>query len=103
MVEINVNSVDSIISAIYPKYQPILWGATKGKMNDYLLQIDFAKNKRIAYNIGKNFKLIELPMNANCERVLELIRGEKYQSYRDYVPKSIHSEFFNLRSDIANK
>ena len=103
VVEINVNSVDSIISAIYPKYQPILWGATKGKMNDYLLQIDFAKNKRIAYNIGKNFKLIELPINANCERVLELIRGEKYQSYRDYVPKSIHSEFFNLRSDIANK
>lgn len=103
VIDINVNSVDSIVSALHPKYQPMLWGTSKNRMNDYLLQMDFAKNKRIVYNISKNFKLMELPINVNCEKVLDMIRTEKYQAYKDYVPKSIHSEFFNLRSEVADK
>ena len=103
VVEIGAGTVDSVISALHPKYQPILWGSSKNRMNDYLLQIDFAKNKRIVYNVSKNFKLIELPINVNSQRVIDLIRDEKYQAYKDYVPKSIHSEFFNLRADAMNK
>ena len=103
IVEINSNTVDSVISALHPKYQPILWGSSKSRMNDYLLQIDFAKNKRVIYNISKNFKLIELPINVNSQHVLDLIRNENYQAYRDYVPKSIYSEFFNLKSDFTDK
>lgn len=103
VVEIDSNSVDSVISALHPKYQPILWGASKNRMNDYLLQIDFAKNKRITYNISRDFKLIELPINVNSQHVIDMIRDEKYQAYKDYTPKSVHSEFFNLRSEITNK
>lgn len=103
VVSIDSNSINSIIAALHPKYQPVLWGASKSRMNDYLLQLDFAKNKRVVYNIGKNFKLIELPINVNSERVIELIRDEKYQAYKDYVPKSAHSEFFNLRAEVADK
>lgn len=101
VVDINVNTVDSVVAALHPKYQPILWGTSKGRMNDYLLQLDFAKNKRIVYNISKNFKLIELPINVNSQRVIDLIRYEKYQAYKDYVPKSVYSEFFNLKSELG--
>ncbi len=103
VVEISANNVDSVISALHPTYQPILWGACKNRMNDYLLQMDFAKNKRITYNISRDFKLIELPINVNSQRVIDLIRDEKYQAYKDYTPKSVHSEFFNLRSEVADK
>jgi hypothetical protein len=103
VVEIDVNSVDSVISKLHPKYQPILWGTSKNRMNDYLLQMDFAKNKRITYNISRNFKLIELPINVNSQKVIDLVRNDDFRAYKEYVPRAIHSEFFNLRADAADK
>jgi hypothetical protein len=103
VVDIKANTVDSVVAALHPKYQPILWGAPKNRMNDYLLQLDFAKNKRVVYNISKNFKLMELPVNTNCQRVIDMIRNEKYKEYKEYVPKSIHSEFFNLKAEATDK
>jgi hypothetical protein len=103
VVEIDVNSVDSVISKLHPKYQPILWGTSKNRMNDYLLQMDFAKNKRITYNISRDFKLIELPINVNSQKVIDLVRNDDFRAYKEYVPRAIHSEFFNLRADAADK
>lgn len=103
VVEIDVNTVDSVISRLHPNYQPILWGTSKNRMNDYLLQMDFAKNKRITYNISRDFKLIELPINSNSQKVVDMILGDDFRSYKEYVPRAIHSEFFNLRADAADK
>jgi len=103
VVEISVNTVDSVISRLHPNYQPILWGTSKNRMNDYLLQMDFAKNKRITYNISRDFKLIELPINSNTQKVIDLIHNEDFRSYKEYVPRAIHSEFFNLRADTSDK
>lgn len=100
VVVTDANAIGAVISALQPNYLPVLWAAPKTRINDYVLQLDFAKKKKLAYNIDNGFKLIELPVNSTCKRIIGLVSEGKYHAFCDYVPKQLHSEFFNMKREI---
>ena len=103
IVTVHLNNIESILDTLHPMYQPILWAASKQKLDDYILQLDYAKKKDLSYNISNKFKLIELPISNNATRILDYITVENYKLFKDLAPESIHSEFFNLKQELKNR
>lgn len=100
---INQSNIESIINSLYPKYQPILWGTHKNKINDYALQLDYAKRKNIKYNLKRDMKLIEIPILNNQESLFSSIESGAIKVFQSLTPSSIHSQFFNLQKELENR
>jgi hypothetical protein len=103
VVTVKVSNIESILDILHPAYQPILWAASKQKLDDYVLQLDYAKRKDLSYNLSNKFKLIELPISDNIQRILDYITVENYKLFKDLTPEAIHSEFFNLKQELKNR
>ena len=102
IVTVDDASIAGILDAMQTSYRPVLWGTSKNRMHDYLLQMDFAKSRRLHYNLDPAFKLVELAIHNNRERVRDAIFNEKFAIYKQLTPNSIHSEFFNLKLAVAD-
>jgi hypothetical protein len=100
-VVIEKNTIDSILKQICENYIPVLWAANKSKINEYIIQMDYARKRNTKYNVSKRFKLIIAP-ELNQNRVIDYITTGNYQDFIKYVPKSIHSEFYNLKKEIES-
>ena len=88
------------MSDVRPNFDPILWGATSRKMKDYVLQLDYIKKKDIPFRISSDFKLIEVPSYQKSADVISSIRNGDFNAFKEMVPKTISSEFFNLQKEL---
>lgn len=100
VIHIESNTVDSVITNLHPNYQPILWGTGKPTMNDYILQLDYAKRRDIKYSLDKGFKLVEIPMRDLSDEVIASIKGNDYEKFKRLTPPSVHFEYFNLQFEL---
>ena len=93
-------SIQNIMSDIIPEYSPILWASNSQRIKDYVLQFDYIKRKNKLFRIDDDFKLIQLDNNIDSKDVIDTIKQENYTDFKKLVPKSIYSEFFNLRKEL---
>jgi len=100
VIHIDSNTVDSVIMNLHPNYQPVLWGTGKPTLNDYLLQLDYAKRRDIKYSLDKGFKLVEIPMRDLSDEVIASIKGNDYETFKRLTPPSVHFEYFNLQFEL---
>ena len=99
---ISDSSIKSIIKSISPEYDPILWGSGSSKIKDYALQLEYIKNKNIPLRISNNLKLVEIPSYYKSKDVISAIDNLDFNKFKEMVPKSIASEFFNLQREIES-
>ena len=103
IIEIKIISsgqIEEVIDAIQSDYKPVLWGTTEKRIKDFAVQLDHIKKRRIPFKFMDDFKLIELPTYVASSDLLALIRDSNFQEFKKKVPKSIASEFFNLRNEL---
>lgn len=95
--------IEDVISALAPEYEPVLWGTTERRLNDFALQLDYIKKKNIPIRISSNLKLIEMPVFIKSEDVISAIKSSDFSEFRKLVPNSVAPEFFNLQKELENK
>lgn len=103
VVYITNDTIENILSTLYPMYIPVMWSAVKNKVDDYVLQLDYIKKRKMMYNLDKKFKLVPLPMDANANRALDAIKTGNFDMYKQLTPPAIHSEFFNLKQELGGR
>jgi cytidyltransferase-like protein len=99
---INYSSIKDVLKCLKPEYDPILWGTSKKRINDYILQLDYIKKKDLPLRLSEDFKLVEIPSYQDSDKVLNSILDQDYSLFKKSVPKSIGSEFFNLQSELKS-
>ena len=57
-VIVQKNNIDSILKDICENYIPVLWASNKSKIDEYIIQMDYARKRSTKYNVSKKFKLI---------------------------------------------
>jgi cytidyltransferase-like protein len=92
--------IEEIIEEISPKYIPVLWGTSERRLNEYLLQLDYIKKKKIPLRLSSEFKIVELPSYIKSENVIASIKNSNFAEFKKMVPNSITSEFFNLQKEL---
>ena len=97
---VQADSIKKILGELRPEFDPVLWGSNTQKIKDYVLQLDHVKQKDIPLRISKDFKLIEVPKYQKTEDVLSAISDGDYGTFKNQVPNSIASEFFNLQKEL---
>ena len=97
---VNTGSIKKILSELRPNYSPILWGSTSNKIKDYVLQLDHVKKKDIPLRLDDDFKLIEVPSYQQSSDVIAAIEDGDFNTFKNMVPNSISSEFFNLQKEL---
>jgi cytidyltransferase-like protein len=98
---IGSNSIKDIMKELRPDYNPILWGTGEKRIKDHLLEYEYIKNKNIPLRVSNDFKLIQLPNYLDSQKVRDSIKSGDFNSFKDMVPKSIKSEFFNLKKELG--
>lgn len=99
-VIISSGQIEKVIDAIQSNYRPILWGTSEKRIKDFAIQLDYIKKRKIPLKFMDEFKLIELPTYVTSRELIALINDSNFQEFKKKVPKSIASEFFNLRSEL---
>lgn len=97
---ISSGQIEEVLKTLQPKYKPTLWGTSETRLKDYVLQLDFIKKKSIPLRLDKDFKLVKLPTFVKSEDVIKLIKDSNLEKFKDAVPTSIVSLFFNLQEDL---
>jgi nicotinamide mononucleotide adenylyltransferase len=95
--------IKKILSSILPQYEAVLWGSSKNRIRDYVLQLDHIKKRNIPLRMSKDLKLVQLPSYQNGEDILQMIKDSNFREFKEKVPKCISSEFFNLQTEINSK
>ena len=97
---ISKGKIESILSSLRPEFEPILWGTSERKINDYLLEMDYIKRRELPLRLSGEFKLVQLEKYIKSEQVLDSIKSENLAEFKKLVPQSIVSEFFNLVKNL---
>jgi hypothetical protein len=88
------------MKVILPEYEPILWGTSGRRLNDYALQMDYIKKRNIPLRLSKEFKLIELPSYVSSKDAMDAITGSNYMEFKKLVPNSVAAQFFNIQKEL---
>lgn len=99
VIVIDEPNIDNMLRNICQEYIPILWAASKSKIDEYKLQMEYARKRSMRYNTGKKFKLIVAP-ELSDRRILDYIETSNYAEFKKETPEMIHSEFFDLVKEI---
>jgi hypothetical protein len=94
-------TLEEVIKAIRPEYEPLFWGTTNRRVKDYALQLDYIKKRDIPLRISKDFKIVEIPSYVKSEEIFDTIKRSDYQRFKKLVPEAIASEFFNLQKELG--
>lgn len=101
-VVVKKNNIEGILKSICEEYIPVLWAANKSRIEEYSIEMDYAKKHDTKFNVSKRFKLIISP-NMENKRILDFIVTGNYQMFTQNTPKQIHSEFFELQKTLLKK
>lgn len=95
---IKKNNIDTILKNICEQYIPVLWAANKSKIDEYSIEMDYARKHDTKFNVSKRFKLIIAP-DMNNQRIIDYIVTGNYQMFTSNTPKQVHSEFYELQKE----
>lgn len=93
-------SIDDVLGSLRPTYIPILWGTDSGKIDRYAIQLNYLKKRHPSIDLNKDFKLIEIPKYQSSSDIRKIIKDQNYAEFKRLVPKSISSDFYNLKKEI---
>lgn len=96
-----LDSIKGILSDLKPQFDPILWGSSAAKIKDYALQFDYVRAKDIPIRVSDELKLVEIPSYQKSSDLISMIKDGNYNEFKELVPKSISSEFFNLQKELS--
>lgn len=102
VILIKRGSIEDVMGSLKPKYIPVLWGTGKGRIKSYGLQLNYLKKRKVSIDLNKDFKLVEIPEYQSSSAIRKLIADEDFIRFKELVPKSVASEFFNLKNEIDN-
>ena len=100
IIVVKRGNFDEILGSLKPSYIPILWGSGKKQLDNHSLQLNYLKRKNPSLDLNKDFKLVEVPKYQSSSELRNIIRDENYNEFKRLVPKSISSEFYNLRKEM---
>lgn len=100
---IDSGQIEDVVGALSSDYEPVLWGTTERRLNDFALQLDYIKKRNIPLRVSSKLKLTELPVFVRSEDVLAAIKSSDFAEFKKLVPLSISSEFFNLQKELTDK
>ena len=92
--------IEEVLKSLDPNMVPLLWGASPKRLDDYAIQFDYIKQRKIPIRLNKDFKLIELPSFIDSKEVIEAIREEDFEKFKKMVPQSVYPQFFNLKREL---
>ena len=69
-------------------------------MDKYALQLNYLKKRHASIDINKDFKLVEIPKYQSNVEIRKLIKDQNYAEFKRLVPKSVASDFYNLKKEI---
>lgn len=98
-VVVEKNTIDQILKSICDEYIPVLWAANASKIDEYTIEMDYARRKNTKFNISKRFKLIIAP-ELNNNRILDFIQMGNYAQFKELTPKEIHADFYELQKEL---
>lgn len=93
------DDMETIINALYPRYQPVGWASNRGRSRDYVLQYDYAKHKNIRYNLDGEFKIIQADISDSKRKVVDALSKGNLQEYKDLTPACMHARFFDIKKE----
>ena len=79
-VVVKKNNIEGILKSICEEYIPVLWAANKSRIEEYSIEMDYAKKHDTKFNVSKRFKLIISP-NMENKRILDFIVTGNYQMF----------------------
>jgi hypothetical protein len=94
--------IEDVMKIILPEFEPILWGTSGRRLNDYALQMDYIKKRNVPLRLSKEFKLVELPVYVNSTDAIDSIINSNYMEFKKLVPGSVAAQFFNLQKELDN-
>ena len=100
---ISGGQIEEVVEAIQSDYRPVLWGTSEKRIKDFAVQMDYIKKRKIPLKFMDDFKLIELPTYVTSSELIQDIIDSNFQDFKKKVPKSISSEFFNLRNELKKE
>jgi hypothetical protein len=92
--------IEEVLQSLDSNLVPLLWGASPKRIDDYAIQYDYIKKRKIPIKLNSKFKLIELPSFIDSKEVIEAIREENFEKFKKLVPQSVHPQFFNLKKEL---
>lgn len=95
-------TMNDILQAIKPNYEPITLASAPGRLKDYALQLEHARRKTSGINLRTDFKLLETPNFEITQKIKDSIKSNNYAEFKQLAPKSIHSFFINLTACFNN-
>lgn len=99
---VSSGKLEDVLEALYPEYEPLLWGTSERRLKDYLLQLDYIKKKKIPLRLSDNFKLVELPAYVKSEEVIAALKDSDFMTFKKLVPSCVAPHFFNLQKELLS-
>ena len=69
-------------------------------MDGHLLKVNHLKKRNPSLNLNKDFQLVELPKYQSSSEIRDIIKDENFSEFKRLVPKSVSSEFYNLKREL---
>jgi hypothetical protein len=97
---INRGGIEEVLKALDNHLTPMLWGSSPNRIEEYAVQLDYIKKKKIPLRLNKDFKLVEVPSYIESKKIIDTIKDEDFEEFKKLVPPCTISQFFNLKKEL---
>jgi len=94
-------SMDGIVDKLYPEYKLKHLSSSAPRIRDYVLYLDFLKNKKKELNIDRDFTMVSLDYD-NTE-IINALLEDNYQLFSENVPSCLHMFFPEMRHSMSQR
>ena len=102
-VMVGDGSIESVLKAIKPAYEPVMIAAEPTRLRDLALQLELARKRTRNLNIKRETVLVELPIADLSETIVTAIKNKDMAKFKEFVPQAVQSEFYNLNKEISDE
>lgn len=97
---ISSGSIEKIIAELKPQWEPVLIAGSEKRTKDYALQLENILKRNIPLRINSKIELVEVPVIIKGEEIIKTLTSSNYTDFKKLTPPEIHSDFFNLQSEL---
>ena len=95
------DSIEEIVNTLYPDYRLKSLSANSSRIRDYVLYLDFLKNKKNKLNVDKDFSM--LPLDYDTSIVMKALINDDYNTFKQNTPEFMHTFYIKLRSSMSSR